>query len=160
MTKLRESVNVVTTTASLPPLFESEEEYAEFKARHARATPVMREIASYEGGAYLGIDAGSTTTKLVLISPEGEILWSFYGSNLGAPVGLVKGELEKLYDACGERIKIFGAAVTGYGEELIKNAFRLDKSTLRWNPETEHFVNDDEAERLITNPVRAPWSLT
>ena len=128
ITKLRESVNVVTTTASLPPLFESEEEYAEFRARHARATPVMRDIAAYEGGAYLGIDAGSTTTKLVLISPEGEILYSYYGSNLGAPVALVKGELEKLYAACGDRIKIFGAAVTGYGEELIKNAFRLDKS--------------------------------
>lgn len=116
------------TVLSLPPLFSSKAEYAGFVERHSANNAKVIDIATYEGDAYLGIDAGSTTLKLVLASPDGGILYSFYKSNLGEPVQLVKEQLEKIYEMCGGRIKIKAAASTGYGEELIKNAFRLDGS--------------------------------
>ena len=110
----------------LPPLFRDQAEYDAFAARHARATVPERDIASYEGDAWLGIDCGSTTTKLVLISRDRELLYTYYDSNRGNPVSIVREQLLTLYRLCGERIRICGAAVTGYGEELIKNAFHLD----------------------------------
>ena len=111
---------------NLPPLFESEGEYREFAARHAAATVEEGDPARYSGKAYLGIDCGSTTTKLVLLSEDGKILYSYYSSNRGNPVTVIKEQLTKIYEICGERIKIAGSAVTGYGEELIKNAFGVD----------------------------------
>ncbi len=111
---------------NLPPLFESEGEYREFAARHAAATVEETDPARYSGKAYLGIDCGSTTTKLVLLSEDGKILYSYYSSNRGNPVTVIKEQLTKIYEICGERIKIAGSAVTGYGEELIKNAFGVD----------------------------------
>jgi predicted CoA-substrate-specific enzyme activase len=81
---------------------------------------------TYEGPAYLGIDAGSTTTKLVLIAENGGILYSYYGSNKGDPVAIVKSQLETIYSRFGGRVTIHAGAVTGYGEELIKNAFGVD----------------------------------
>ena len=111
---------------NLPPLFESEGEYREFAARHAAATVEETDPARYSGKAYLGIDCGSTTTKLVLLSEDGKILYSYYSSNRGNPVTVIKEQLTKIYGICGERIKIAGSAVTGYGEELIKNAFGVD----------------------------------
>lgn len=116
----------IKTGRRLPPLFRDEEEYRAFRARHDRDTVRTADIGTYTGDAWLGIDCGSTTTKLTLISADREILYSYYSSNLGNPVGVVKGELEKIYTLCGDRIKIRGAASTGYGEALIKNAFSLD----------------------------------
>ena len=116
----------IKTGRRLPPLFRDEEEYRAFRARHDRDTVRTADIDSYTGDAWLGIDCGSTTTKLTLISADREILYSYYSSNLGNPVGVVRGELEKIYTLCGDRIKIRGAASTGYGEALIKNAFSLD----------------------------------
>ncbi|MBQ8441654.1 MAG: 2-hydroxyglutaryl-CoA dehydratase, partial [Clostridia bacterium] len=124
--KIRNSLESAATVHRLAPLFENEEEFKEFSARHALATTPEREPAEYTGNAWLGIDCGSTTTKLVLISAENEILYSFYASNLGNPVAVVKEQLEKIYDLCGDRIVIRGSAVTGYGEELIKAAFGVD----------------------------------
>lgn len=116
----------IKTGRRLPPLFRDEEEYRAFRARHDRDTVRTADIGTYTGDAWLGIDCGSTTTKLTLISADREILYSYYSSNLGNPVGVVRGELENIYTLCGERIKIRGAASTGYGEALIKNAFSLD----------------------------------
>ncbi len=110
----------------LRPLFDSEEDYEEFMRRHAEAGVPERDIASYEGGAWLGIDCGSTTTKLVLLAEDEAILYSYYASNRGAPVEIVKEQLERIYALAGERIRIRGSAVTGYGEELIKAAFSVD----------------------------------
>ena len=87
----------------------------------------LRDPATYEGKAWLGIDCGSTTTKLVLIDKDGAILYSYYSPNRGNPVLLVKEQLEEIYRLCGDRIQIAGAAATGYGEELIKEAFSLDE---------------------------------
>ncbi len=110
----------------LPPLFDSEEQYEEFVSRHSKATVPRRPIESYSGKAYLGIDCGSTTTKLVLISEDKNILYSYYASNHGDPVSIIKEQLLYLYSLCGDKIQIAGSAVTGYGEDLIKNAFSVD----------------------------------
>ncbi len=113
-------------TDTLPALFANETEYNQFSERHAKANVETKDIAEYSGKAYLGIDCGSTTTKLVLLSENNEIIYSYYASNMGDPVEVVRSELEKLYTLMGDRIKICGSAVTGYGEELIKNAFGCD----------------------------------
>ena len=74
----------------------------------------------------MGVDAGSTTTKLVLMAENGDILYSTYSSNSGNPVPLVKAALEDIYKKCSNKLVIRNAVATGYGEELIKNAFHLD----------------------------------
>ncbi|MEG2989680.1 MAG: BadF/BadG/BcrA/BcrD ATPase family protein, partial [Oscillospiraceae bacterium] len=84
------------------------------------------DIKTFTGDAYLGIDAGSTTTKLTLIDCKGSILYTYYHSNQGDPVAIVLEQLKEIYKLCGNRIHIKGAAVTGYGEDLIKNAFSCD----------------------------------
>ena len=106
-------------------LFESEEEYEVFRARHARAN--VPEHSEYIPGAdyYLGVDAGSTTVKAAVIGKNGEILASCYRPSGGNPVGIIKEFLTKLYADYPE-IHIAGAASTGYGEDLVKAAFRLD----------------------------------
>ncbi len=114
------------TVAGLEPLFKDEAEYEEFRARHERASASFRDIETYAGKAYLGIDCGSTTTKLVLLSADKELLYSYYSSNKGDPVAVVRDELKKLYLKMNGRISIGGCAVTGYGEELIKHAFHAD----------------------------------
>ena len=118
--------NVTSSAGRLEPLFSSNEDYERFRERHAKAGVPSGDIASYKGGAYLGIDCGSTTTKLVLLSENNDILYSFYASNQGNPVEIVRSQLEKIYSLCAERVKIKGSAVTGYGEELIKHAFSVD----------------------------------
>ena len=110
----------------LPPLFDSEEEYRSFQQRHAKADVPHRNIETYEGRAYLGIDCGSTTTKMTLLSEDCEILYSYYDSNRGNPVEIVREQLSTLRWLCGDRIEIAGSAVTGYGEDLIRNAFCVD----------------------------------
>ncbi|MBE6550193.1 MAG: 2-hydroxyglutaryl-CoA dehydratase [Ruminococcaceae bacterium] len=124
--KIRSSLSGVVNTNRLPALFANEDEYKAFKDRHAKADVRYAEITSYSGRAYLGIDCGSTTTKIVLLSENDEILYTYYSSNRGNPVEIVREQLFAIYDLCGDRVKICGSAVTGYGEELIKNAFGVD----------------------------------
>ncbi|MCQ2443239.1 MAG: acyl-CoA dehydratase activase [Oscillospiraceae bacterium] len=123
---LEESRGAVTSLDTAPPLFFSQEEYDAFSERHNAQHPPVYDIATYSGDAYLGIDAGSTTTKLALIAPDGGLLYTYYHSNMGNPVSIVKQQLAEIYEKIGERITIKGSAVTGYGEDLIKNAFRCD----------------------------------
>ena len=123
---LDESREATTTLNTAPQLFKSQEEYDEFCRRHNSSHPPVVDAAAYEGDAYLGIDAGSTTTKLALIAPDGGLLYTYYHSNQGNPVAIVREQLDKIYALCGDRIHIKGSAVTGYGEDLIKNAFRCD----------------------------------
>ncbi len=133
------------------PLFSSKEEYSEFVKRH-RATDVPFEhIEDYAGDAYLGIDSGSTTTKLVVITPDDKILWSFYTSNNGQPLDIVVKKLREFYALAGGRIKICGSAVTGYGEDLIKSAIKADfgivetvahfKAALHFNPQVDFIID-------------------
>ena len=123
---IKENHNEISTMNVIDPLFNSEEEYNEFKERHKKAKVKVSDINNYTGDAYVGIDAGSTTTKVVLIDKEDNILYEYYGSNKGNPIEVVKKELKHIYNICGEKIKIMGSAVTGYGEELIKKAFSID----------------------------------
>ncbi len=124
--KLKRSAVEKDGMPTMPPLFASEEEYAEFSARHKVSGLAEIDPATYSGKAYLGIDCGSTTTKLMLITENDEILYSYYGSNRGNPIEIIREKLLEIYEICEERIKIAGSAVTGYGEELIKAAFGVD----------------------------------
>ena len=110
----------------LKPLFANESEYKEFVDRHAKSTVKNADIVDYTGKAYLGIDCGSTTTKLCLLTENNEILYSYYASNQGNPVEIVREQLTEIYSLLGDKIEIAGSAVTGYGEELIKHAFSVD----------------------------------
>lgn len=123
---IKENHNEISTMNIIDPLFNSEEEYNEFKERHQKAKVKVSDINNYAEEAYVGIDAGSTTTKVVLIDKEDNILYEYYGSNKGNPIEVVKKELKHIYNICGKKIKIMGSAVTGYGEELIKKAFSID----------------------------------
>ena len=110
---------------STEALFENEEEYKEFTERHALDKVERGEIADAKDGVYLGIDAGSTTLKCAVIDKDGRLLHSVYMPNSGNPVPLVLKFLKELYEANPD-IKILASASTGYGEEIIKNAFGLD----------------------------------
>ena len=124
--KLEESVDTTTLVDTMPPLFRDVGEYGAFCARHNAKRPPQTDIKTYRGPAWLGIDAGSTTTKLALITENGGLLYTYYHSNQGNPVAIVLEQLRTIYAMCGDRIQIRGAAVTGYGEDLIKNAFSCD----------------------------------
>ena len=128
--QIEESVSTRSEANLLPPLFQKEEDYQEFRQRHSAADVVRRDIRDYRGDAWLGIDCGSTTTKVALLSKEKELLYTYYASNRGNPVQIVKEQLEAIYDLCGDRIRICGSAVTGYGEELIRAAFNVDKGVV------------------------------
>ncbi len=127
LTLLKNAADTSSVSTTLNPLFETEAEYEEFCQRHNSATVKYLDAEQYHGDAYLGIDAGSTTTKLALISPDGGIIYSYYTSNNGNPVDVVLEQLKKIYALFGDRINIKGSAVTGYGEDLIKYAFSVDE---------------------------------
>ncbi len=110
---------------SIAPLFRSDEEYQAFARRHAKASVPQGTLEGYEGGVFLGIDAGSTTVKTVVIDPDGKLLYSKYQPNSGNPVPLIRAFLQELYERY-PRAAIRAAAVTGYGEDIIRNAFRVD----------------------------------
>ena len=120
------SAKSVSTSELLEPLFSGAEEYGHFRARHQQNCVAKGDISKYAGDAYLGIDCGSTTTKLALISKDKELLYTYYASNKGDPVEIVREQITEIYKLCGDRVRISGSAVTGYGEELIKNAFGID----------------------------------
>ena len=135
----------------LPPLFESEQQYEEFKSRHSSHDVMTQNVTVYEGDAYLGIDCGSTTTKLVLIGEDDQILFHHYQSNKGNPADVIREQLTKLYELCGDRVHIVSSAVTGYGEALIQNAFGVDfglvetvahfRAARHFNPDVDFIID-------------------
>ena len=110
----------------LEPLFSSEEEYERFKAENQAHLAKFGDIKTYEGPAYLGIDAGSTTTKEVLIGEDGKILYSHYASNMGKPLEHVIDDLQEIYSLMNEKTYIAHSAITGYGEDFIRAAVNVD----------------------------------
>ena len=110
----------------LEPLFGNESEYNEFKNRHSLAKITRGDISTYKGNTYLGIDAGSTTTKIALIGEDGELLYSFYKSNQGSPVKTAIESMRELKALLPKEAKIKYTCSTGYGESLLKTAFNLD----------------------------------
>jgi len=111
--------------ASYRPLFADKAEYDAFLERHRRASDGIREIEAPTGDMVLGVDAGSTTVKLVLCDEEGNLFRPFYGPNNGNPIPIIREYLQKLYREYPD-IRIVSSAVTGYGEDMIKAAFRVD----------------------------------
>lgn len=107
------------------PLFKNHEEYQEFVKRHKLHDAKYKSLADYAGQSFLGIDSGSTTTKLVLIDEEGSILYDAYNPNKGNPLDVVLFDLKRIYEI-NPNIRIYGAYATGYGEELMRHAFHLD----------------------------------
>lgn len=114
------------TVNILRPLFSTEEELIEFKARHEKNKVKREKLESYKGNCYLGIDAGSTTTKLALIGEDGALLHSHYGSNEGSPFNSTVSALKTLYQVLPKEAKIVYSTVTGYGEALLKSALSID----------------------------------
>lgn len=121
----------------LPPLFKDEEDYKEFKERHDNEKVRREDLATYEGAAYLGIDAGSTTFKAALISEDGALLWSTYMNNKGDVLGCAKRAVAELYNqlpldsASGKsKVRIGHVTVTGYGEALLLEALRVDSGEI------------------------------
>ncbi len=124
--RLDGGVSISFEMPRLPALFEHEEDLTAFIERHRRAIVPKGDLSSYRKKCYLGIDAGSTTTKLALIGEEGELLWSFYASNRGNPIDTAKFALSDLQSRLPGEATIARACSTGYGEALLKTAFSLD----------------------------------
>ena len=117
----------------IEPLFRNQQEYDEFCARHDLAKVDYADITKYRGKSYLGIDCGSTTTKVALITDDCRILYTYYSSNKGNPVEIVREQLTRIREIIElneNKIVIAGSAVTGYGEELIQHAFHIDSGVV------------------------------
>lgn len=114
----------------LKSLFDDDEDYIKFQKRHAQHVVKKEDLDKYEGVSFLGIDAGSTTTKAALIGVDGQLLYSYYGSNLGDPLGKTIEILKDLYNKLHDKVKIVNSTVTGYGEGLIKAALKIDNGEI------------------------------
>ncbi|MCF0137723.1 MAG: 2-hydroxyglutaryl-CoA dehydratase, partial [Oscillospiraceae bacterium] len=125
--RLEAGVSMDFEIKRLAPLFKSKSDYDEFCLRHDNATVKKGELSGYSGECFLGIDAGSTTTKLALISSDGELLWSFYANNQGSPIETAKSALAELHGLLPDTAVIARACSTGYGEGLLKTALCLDE---------------------------------
>lgn len=121
-----EQANMKGTITTGKPLFNNQEEYDSFVASHQDFDIKRADLRTYEGKAYLGIDAGSTTTKIVLLSENNEILYDHYESNLGLPIDRIVEQLKTIYSLANPKLDIVGSAVTGYGEDLIRAALHVD----------------------------------
>ena len=110
----------------MEPLFENKEAYSSFTERHNKAKVPTADLASYSGNCYLGIDAGSTTTKVALVGEDGKLLYSFYSSNNGSPLATTIRAIKDIYTKLPKDAKIVQSCSTGYGEALIKSALMLD----------------------------------
>lgn len=110
----------------LPVLFKDKDELNAFRNAHNQNQVEQRMLETYSGDAYLGIDVGSTTSKIVLISDQAELLYTYYGSNNGSPLELVRKIMMEIYERLPSDVTIRKAGVTGYGESLIKAALKVD----------------------------------
>ncbi|WP_026515440.1 2-hydroxyacyl-CoA dehydratase [Butyrivibrio sp. LB2008] len=124
--KLSHKIVMDAEVSRLNPLFETEEDYKKFRARQDQYKVKTRKLDDYKGNAFLGIDAGSTTTKCALISEDGDLLYSFYSSNNGSPLKTAISSIQEIYKLMPEGVKISRACSTGYGEALLKSALLLD----------------------------------
>ncbi|MDD6058504.1 MAG: acyl-CoA dehydratase activase-related protein [Clostridiales bacterium] len=125
--KLQADIHMEFEVARMEPLFDSQEEYDAFLARHDGHHVKSAELSSYEGNCYLGIDAGSTTTKIALVGEDGSLLYSFYSNNNGSPLATAIRSIQEIYALLPEKARIVHSCSTGYGEALLKAAFLLDE---------------------------------
>lgn len=125
-TKLQSDIHMEFEVARLEPLFKDQAEYDAFRARHDGHHVKSADLASYEGNCYLGIDAGSTTTKVALIGEDGSLLYSFYSNNNGSPLSTSIRAIKDIYSKLPPKAHIVHSCSTGYGEALQKAALKLD----------------------------------
>ena len=116
--------------ARLEPLFESEEDYREFKERHDAQVVPKGDLASYQGRVFIGIDAGSTTMKCAVVGEGGELLYTWYGNNNGDVLGTARSIMDGIYDRLPEGCTIGHVTTTGYGEQILIEALRADSGEI------------------------------
>ncbi|RKM62551.1 2-hydroxyglutaryl-CoA dehydratase [Butyrivibrio sp. XB500-5] len=126
VSKLSHKIVMDAEVARLDPLFNNEDEYKSFRNRQDQYKVKTKKLDDYKGNAFLGIDAGSTTTKCALISEDGDLLYSFYSSNNGSPLKTAISSIQEIYKLKPEDVHITRACSTGYGEALLKSALLLD----------------------------------
>ena len=126
VSKLSSEIKMEFEIERMEPLFASTKEYEDFKARHAKHHVPAAALSSYHGNCFLGIDAGSTTTKVALVGQDGSLLYSFYSSNDGSPLKTAIRSIREIYSILPKDVKIVRSCSTGYGELLMKAAFLLD----------------------------------
>ena len=124
--KLSHRIVMDAEVSRLDPLFVNEDDYNKFKTRQSQYKVKTKKLDDYKGNAFLGIDAGSTTTKCALISEDGDLLYSFYSSNNGSPLKTAISSIQEIYKLMPEGVRIARACSTGYGEALLKSALVLD----------------------------------
>ena len=124
--KLSADIKMEFEVERMEPLFASKEDFQKFEDRHNRAIVTKGDLTSYAGNAYLGIDAGSTTTKIALIGEDGQLLYSFYSNNNGSPLKTAIRSIQEIKDQLPPTVKVVRSCSTGYGEALLKSAFLLD----------------------------------
>ena len=124
--KLSSDIKMEFEVERMEPLFSSPEEYEAFKKRHAGHHVKAGSLASYKGGCFLGIDAGSTTTKAALVGEDGTLLYSFYSNNDGSPLKTAIRAIREIHALMPADARILRSCSTGYGEALMKAAFLLD----------------------------------
>ena len=124
--KLSSDIKMEFEVERLEPLFASQEEYNVFCSRHSTHHVATSDLSTYKGKCFLGIDAGSTTTKVALVGEDGSLLYSFYSSNDGSPLKTAIRSLKEIYALLPADVQIVRSCSTGYGEALMKAAFLLD----------------------------------
>ncbi len=125
--KLSSNIQMEFEVARMEPLFSSEEDYSEFSRRHSGHDVITSDLSVYEGDCYLGVDAGSTTTKVALVGEDGSLLYSFYCNNNGSPLATAIRAIKEIYSMLPSRAHIVHSCSTGYGEALMKAALLLDE---------------------------------
>ncbi len=125
--RLSTGIQMAFEVNRMEPLFASEQDYEEFRQRHSRHTVQKGELRDYEGDCFLGIDAGSTTTKLALVGENGDLLYSFYSNNNGSLLKTTIKALKEVYSLLPDSARIVRTCSTGYGELLVKAALMLDE---------------------------------
>ncbi|MGN0400882.1 MAG: acyl-CoA dehydratase activase-related protein [Acetatifactor sp.] len=124
--KLSSEIKMEFEVERMEPLFASQEDYQAFRARHSSHHVKTSLLETYKGNAFLGIDAGSTTTKIALVGEDGSLLYSFYSNNDGSPLKTAIRSLKEIYEMLPADVHIVRSCSTGYGEALMKAAFLLD----------------------------------
>ena len=125
--RLENKIKMEFEVDRMEPLFASEADFHAFKERHDKHQVPVKDLSSYQGKAFLGIDAGSTTTKAALVGEDGTLLYSFYHNNEGDPLGTTISAIKDIYRQLPEGVEIVHSCSTGYGEALIKTALLLDE---------------------------------